>query len=101
MPPTAPAKPPSPTTDPIACGGNMSDASGNGLAAHPWCAAVAGLTGAPAPHMLWTRVANTMGTTASAQVSMAVLRAEFTLHPRRISVDDSHPPPTLPTSART
>jgi hypothetical protein len=40
-----------------------------------------------------------MGTTASAQVSMAVFLAPFALHPRLSSDDDSHPPPTLPMSA--
>ena len=40
-----------------------------------------------------------MGTTQSAQMSMAVLRAAFTLQPRLISEEESQPPPTLPTSA--
>ena len=41
----------------------------------------------------------TIGTTASAQTSIAVLRPALTLQPRLISVDDSQPPPMLPTSA--
>ena len=40
-----------------------------------------------------------IGTTASAQTSMAVLRAALTLQPRLISADESQPPPMLPTSA--
>ena len=43
--------------------------------------------------------ANTIGTTASAQTSIAVLRPAFTLQPRLSSADDSQPPPMLPTSA--
>ena len=54
---------------------------------------------ATAPHMLCTLAAATIGTTAIAQTSIAVLRAAFTLHPRRISDDDSQPPPMLPMSA--
>ena len=37
------------------------------------------------------------GATASAQISMAVLRAALTLLPCLIMADDSQPPPTLPT----
>src|SRR3954469_13109682 len=101
MPPIAPAIPPRPTTDPTACRGNMSDASVKQFADHPWCAAVARLISATADHMLCTRAAATIGTTASAQVNIAVLRDALTLHPRLINVDDSQPPPTLPTSAMT
>src|SRR5205809_3439565 len=99
MPPTAPAVPPMPTTDPTAWRGNMSDVSVNTLADHPWCAAAARLISATAPHMLRTPEAVTIGTTATAQTSMAVFRAAFTLQPRWISDDESQPPPTLPMSA--
>jgi hypothetical protein len=50
MPPTAPAKPPSPTTEPTAWRGNVSDASVKRFADHPWCAAAAMLTNATEPH---------------------------------------------------
>jgi hypothetical protein len=40
-----------------------------------------------------------MGSTAMAQISMVVLRAELMLQPRLIKEEESHPPPTLPTSA--
>src|SRR5216117_2528369 len=99
MPPTAPAMPPRPTTDPTACRGNMSDDSVNRFADQPWCAAVARLISATADHIPCARAAKTIGTTASAQPSIAVLRDALTLQPRRISVDDSQPPPTLPISA--
>src|SRR5262245_60819996 len=97
IPPTAPAIPPKPTTDPTACLGNMSDASVNAFADQPWCAAVARLMIATAPQTPWTCVVKTIGTTPIAQTSIAVLRAALTVHPRLMSVDDSHPPPTLPT----
>ena len=41
IPPTAPAAPPTPTTDATSFFGNMSDASVNTLADQPWCAAIA------------------------------------------------------------
>ena len=41
MPPTAPAIPPKPTTDPTARRGNMSEVSVKRLADQPWCAAAA------------------------------------------------------------
>jgi len=40
-----------------------------------------------------------IGTTASAQTSMAVFRLAFTLRPFRIIKDEIQPPPTLPTVA--
>jgi hypothetical protein len=43
--------------------------------------------------------AKTTGTTAQAQISIAVFRARLTETPRLIIEDDSHPPATLPTSA--
>src|SRR5829696_5032413 len=99
IPPTAPAMPPSPTTEPTALRGNMSDAIVKRLADHPWCAAAARLTSATATQRLLAPDANTMGTTANAHASIATLRPAFTDHPRRINADESHPPPMLPTSA--
>src|SRR5215213_6585199 len=98
MPPTAPAVPPKPTTEPIACFGNMSDTSVYTFADHPWCAAAASPIKPTATHRCVVPAAKTMGVTASAHTSIAVLRAAFTVHPRLMSVDDNHPPPTLPTS---
>ena len=43
--------------------------------------------------------AKTIGTTASAHTSIAVFRPALTLQPRLSKVDDSQPPPMLPTSA--
>ena len=91
--------PANPITDPTACRGNMSEASVYTFADQPWCAAAARLINATAVHMPSTRDAKTIGTTEMAHSSIAVLRAAFTVHPRVISVDDSHPPNTLPTSA--
>src|SRR5688500_1918199 len=99
MPPTAPAIPPRPTTDPTACRGNMSDAVVKRFADHPWCAAAAILTSATATQRLLAPDANTIGSTAAPQHSIASLRAPLIVHPRLISADDSHPPPMLPTSA--
>jgi hypothetical protein len=42
-----------------------------------------------------------IGTTASAQTSIAVLRAALTLQPFFNRRDESQPPPMLPTSATT
>ena len=99
IPPTAPAMPPNPTTDPTARRGNMSDENVKRFADQPWCAAAATLTRPTATQRLSTYGANITGTTSSAQTSIAVLRAAFTDHPRLISADDSQPPPMLPTSA--
>src|SRR5262249_8732894 len=76
----------------------MSDARGYTFADQPWCAAAAMLMSATAVHMLSTREAATIGITALAQTSIAVLRDALTVHPRLISRDDSQPPKTLPTS---
>ena len=99
MPPTAPAMPPMPTTEPTARRGNMSEAVVKMLADQPWWADVASPTRATATHRLEAREANTIGTTHSAQMSIAVLRPAFTLQPRLMSDEDSQPPPMLPTSA--
>ena len=58
-----------------------------------------GLISPTAAHRLRAPDANIIGTTASAQTSIAVLRAPLTDHPRLISADDSQPPPMLPMSA--
>ena len=99
IPPTAPAMPPKPTTEPTARRGKVSETSVKMLADKPWCAAAASAISATATHTLEVRVANTMGSTASAQISIAVLRARLTVQPRLMNADDSHPPPMLPTSA--
>src|SRR6516225_2173953 len=99
MPPIAPHIPPNPTTEPTACFGNMSDASVNTLADQPWCAAAAMPTSITATHSCRAYAASGIGTTASAQTSMAVLRDRLTVHPRLIKDEDSHPPPMLPTVA--
>ena len=52
-----------------------------------------------ATHRSLAPEANTIGSTASAQTSIAVLRPALTLQPRLMSADDSQPPPMLPTSA--
>jgi hypothetical protein len=43
--------------------------------------------------------AKTTGTTAKAQINIAVLRARLIVNPRLIIVEDIQPPATLPTSA--
>src|SRR5262249_37795751 len=98
-PPTAPAIPPNPTTDPTAPAGNMSETSVNILADQPWCAAAASPMSKTATHRLVTFDAATIGTTSTAQISIAVFRARLIVQPRRIREEDSQPPPTLPTSA--
>src|SRR5688500_3678683 len=99
IPPIAPAMPPNPTTDPTAWRGNVSDASVQRFADHPWCAAAASPTSATATQSSVADDASEIGTTASAQTSMAVLRPALMLQPRLINVDESQPPPMLPTSA--
>src|SRR5262245_35412858 len=99
MPPTAPVMPPNPTTEPMAYRGNVSDVSVNRLADQPWCAAAARPTSDTASQRWPALDGKTMGATASADTSIAVLRARLTVHPRAMSDDDSQPPPMLPTSA--
>src|SRR5687768_8941132 len=99
IPPIAPNIPPIPTTEPTARRGNMSDTVVKRLALQPWCAAAARLISATADQTLVTCDAKMIGTTHAAQMSIAVLRAALTVHPRLISADDNHPPPMLPTSA--
>src|SRR5450755_616559 len=95
----APPHEPIPTTEATARRGNISEAKVKRLADHPWCAAVARLISATAPHKFCTREAIMMGTTASAQISMVVLRARFALHPILRNLAGSQPPKTLPTVA--
>ena len=93
--------PPMPTTEPTARRGNMSEAIVKMFALQPWCAAAARLTSATATQRFEACAANMIGTTASAQTSIAILRDLFTDQPRLMSDPESHPPPILPTSAET
>src|SRR5690348_16468778 len=93
---SAPAMPPSPTTEPTACGGNRSEASANRLAAQPWWALAAIPINTVASHKWEAWAVNTTGMTHSAQASMAVLRLAFSDQPRWSKADDSQPPPMLP-----
>src|SRR5258705_6277620 len=95
----APAIPPMPTTEPTARRGNGSDVIVKTLADEPWCAEAASPMSATATQMFEVCETNTIGTTQSAQPNMAVLRAALIVHPRLMSVEESQPPPTLPTSA--
>src|SRR3954471_5353173 len=99
VPLNAPSAPPAPTTDATARRGNMSELSVYRFDDHPWCAAAAREISATAVHRSVVRAANTIGVTASAQTSMASLRARFTVRPLRIRLDDSQPPAMLPASA--
>src|SRR3954467_3220413 len=99
MPPTAPAMPPKPVTDPTACRGNVSDTNVYRFADHPWWAAAARLMIATVAHRLWICDAANIGSTHRPHTSSVVLRAKFTPRPRLMSDDDSHPPAMLPTSA--
>src|SRR6195256_5539122 len=99
MPPTAPAIPPMPTTEPTARRGNRSDVIVKTLADQPGCAEAANPMSATATQMFEVCETNTIGTTQSAQTNIAVLRAALIVHPRLISIDESQPPPTLPISA--
>src|SRR5687767_648349 len=97
--PPHPNVPPSPATDAHACFGNVSDTSVYKFDENPWCAAVASPRSMTAAHALSTTDAKTIGVTPTAQINSAVFRAAFTLHPRWIIPDDSHPPAMLPTFA--
>src|SRR3954469_23332018 len=98
MPPIAPAMPPMPTTELTVAGGIVSDTSVYRFADQPWCADAARPISTTAVHWSATIPAANTGTTHNAHASIAVLRPAFTDQPRRISHDDSQPPPTLPTS---
>src|SRR3972149_2351178 len=95
IPPTAPAIPPIPTTEPTARRGNISETVVKRFADHPWCAEAASPTISTAPQREATWEANTMGITASAQINMAVLRPLCTVHPLLISAEEIHPPAAL------
>src|SRR4029079_829199 len=98
-PPAPPAIPPSPVTEPTAVRGNMSPTSVNRLADQPWCAEAASDTRSTEVQRLDDFEAKMMGTTAAAQMSMAVLRAALRLQPRLMRAEESQPPPMLPMSA--
>src|SRR5947207_3193984 len=97
--PSEPNIPPNPTTEPTARRGKVSEARVNMLADQPWCAASARPIKITADHKLDTLEANTTGTTARAQISMAILRLVLICHPRLIRNPESQPPPMLPTVA--
>ena len=60
------------------------------------------LTSVTASHMFEpAHMTNAAATTAMAHTSIASFRARFTLMPEASSFEDSHPPPTEPTSAAT
>src|SRR5687767_4809389 len=98
-PPTAPAIPPIPVTDPTARRGKVSDTRVYRFADQPWWAAAARLMTATVAHRLWICDATNIGVTHRAHASRVTLRAAFTLCPRRMSHEDSQPPAMLPTSA--
>src|SRR5690242_9490450 len=75
----------------------MSEGSVNRLADQPWCDAAAILISATATHRFPpASPTNIADVTASAHVSIAVLRDRFTVYPRRIIVEESQPPNTDP-----
>src|ERR1039457_6787569 len=90
-------RPPIPTTLPTAECGNRSEAMVKMFAEKPWCAAPARPTSPTTTHRLLVKGAYSTGSTHSAQISMANLREAFTLLPRPIIAEESHPPATLPT----
>src|SRR4051812_49266066 len=100
MPPTAPPKPPNPTTDATADRGNESDVVVYRFADQPWCAAAARLINPTVSHIFPPEnITIDTGTTQTAHISMVVLRAAVTDQPRASNADDSQPPPIDPTSA--
>src|SRR6476620_4976685 len=98
-PPSAPAIPPMPTTEPTARRGNMSEVVVKRLHDHPWCAAAAKPIKPTATQRFFTFETKMIGVTARAQINIAVLRERLMVQPRLMKVDDSHPPPILPMSA--
>src|SRR5512132_3843042 len=99
MPPTAPAMPPGTGAEPTALRGNTSPTSMNRFADQPWCADAARATSSTDVHRLDDLEAKMIGTTADAQMNMAVLRAALRLQPRLMRAEESQPPPMLPMSA--
>src|SRR5881227_1391239 len=72
QPPTAPAKPPIPTTEATSFLGKMSDASVNKFADHPWWADVATEISASATHGLFENTATIPAGIKNAQTAIAV-----------------------------
>ena len=100
IPPTAPAIPPKPTTEPTAWRGKHVGREREEIGRPALMRGGREADEArPPPTDPSCADANTIGMTASAQVSIAVLRARSRVQPRLISDDDSQPPPMLPTSA--
>ena len=99
QPPTAPAKPPIPTTEATSFLGKISDASVNRFADHPWWADVATEMSARATHGLFENTATIPAGIKKAQTAIAVFLEAFSDQPRLMSDPESHPPATLPTSA--
>src|SRR2546426_9351502 len=97
----APPIPPMPTTEPTARRGNISEASVKIFADHPWWAAAASPIRATTNHRFLTLETRMIGVTHNAQSSIAVLRALLMVQPRLIRLEESQPPPMLPTSAIT
>src|ERR1035437_3901461 len=101
-PPSAPAAPPTPTTVETVVEGNMSVGVAKRFADHPWWAAVASENSAMAGHGLVVKMTpkygtKRMGTTSSAQMSMADLRPALTVWPHWMIKPESQPPPMDPT----
>src|SRR5215472_8038012 len=94
--PSEPNIPPNPTTEPTARRGNVSEVRVNKFADQPWCPAAASPIKMTAAHKLDTFAAKMMGTTANAEINMAVLRLVLMVNPRLSRNDESHPPPMLP-----
>src|SRR5215213_6412484 len=94
IPPIAPAIPPIPTTEPTACFGKVSEEVVKRFADHPWCAAAAIPIKNTAIHKFDVKDAKTIGTTARAQINIAVLRPVLIVQPRLINAEETYPPPT-------
>lgn len=82
IPPTAPAIPPMPTTEPTACFGNISEAIVKIFADQPWCAAAAMPIKTTAVQRFEVIEAKMIGTTASAQTSIAAFLDLLIVQPR-------------------
>src|SRR2546430_1757940 len=97
--PTYPKNPPKPATPATARRGKVSETRVYWLDENPWWPANASPSRATLNQALPVLLANITGITVSAETSSTVLRARFTVAPRRISVELNHPPVTAPTSA--
>src|SRR3954468_22166284 len=100
IPPTAPAVPPMPITEPTALRGKTSEGRVYRLADQAWWAAAARPMMNTADQRPSTYWAKKIGVTASAQISIVVLRARLIVQPRWIKAEDSQPPAIEPTSER-